>query len=156
MVRSFIFAKIAFHALVVELRDACWYVIWQWWLQFFSLGCSGQRKGSLPIAITSNQRFCSSNFEIKQGNWIIKLVIHNMTIYNGNTNEIEKHPQIKSEVAFTIYSICRRFMMDNINTTYTYIVHFDYIWALHRCLCSRYFSSYHNVWRSIHTFNIYC
>ena len=102
LVSSFIFAKIASHALLVEFRQVCWYFHLQWSLQCFSLACSAQRKRSLPIAIPSNQRICNNNFETKQGNWITKLRIPNVTIRNGNVDEIEKHPQIKSEFAFTI------------------------------------------------------
>ena len=80
----------------------CWYFLLQWWHQCFSLACSAKRKRLLPIAIPSNQRFFNNNFEIKQGNWITKLRIHNVTVRNGNVDEIEKHLQIKSEFAFTI------------------------------------------------------
>ena len=63
----------------------------------------------------SNQRFCNNNSEIKQGNWITKLHINNVTIYNGNVDEIKKHSQIKPEFAFTILSKCSRFLIHNIN-----------------------------------------
>ena len=91
------------HRMRISLNSGiCWYFLLQWWQQCFSLACSAKRKTLLPIAIPSNQRFCNNNFEIKQWNWITKLRIHNVTIRNGNVDEIEKHPQIKSEFAFTI------------------------------------------------------
>ena len=101
-VSCFIFAKIASHELLIEFRHTCWYFLWQRWIQYFSLACSAQGKRSLLVAIPSNHRFCHKNFEIKQGNWITKIRIHNVTMNYGNVDEIEKHPQIKSEFAFTI------------------------------------------------------
>ena len=87
---------------IKKIRHACWLFLWQWWLQCFWLACSAQGKKLLSMAIPSNQQFCNSNFEIKQSNWTTDLLIHNVTIHNGNVEETGKHPQIKSEFAFTI------------------------------------------------------
>ena len=101
-VRSFIFAKIASRALLVEFRHVCWYFLWQWWLQCFSFACSAQSKKLLPISVPYNQRFFNNNFEIKGRNWITMLRMQKVTIQNGNVGQLKKHPQIKSGFAFTI------------------------------------------------------
>ena len=87
---------------IKKIRHACWLFLWQRWLQCFWLACSAQGKKLLSMAIPFNQQFCNSNFEIKQSNWTTDLLIHNVTIHNGNVEETGKHPQIKSEFAFTI------------------------------------------------------
>ena len=43
-----------------------------------------------------------NNFQFNTENLITKLRIHDVTIYNGNVDEIENHSQIKSEFAFMI------------------------------------------------------
>ena len=54
-----------------------------------------------------------------------------VTIHNGNVDEIEKHPQTKSEFAFTIQLISIRFLIENINTTHAYALYILIIFGHH-------------------------
>ena len=80
---------------------------------------------------TFQSTILQQQFWNQASNWITKLRIHNVTIHNGNVDEIEKHPQTKSEFAFTIQLISIRFLIENINTTHAYALYILIIFGHH-------------------------